>query len=202
MTVRAKCAADATAAFGRIALAAVLAATAGCARAPLAGEYTPATASCCASPAEFRYRALAPGVDTEFHLSPTEPAFNFDGRLQHFAAFAVPDGVRASALHVTSYLTAEFLPSAAAVNPDFIFLDGNFAGLGKSPIADMQWKKGFWRGGLEGRAAIPSGTKYIIVIAGRGGNVLPVVYSENRTAYRIPPAAMGDLAIKLFGERQ
>jgi len=150
--------------------------------------------------AEFHFRTLAPGQEVEFTISAAEPTYEFSGRAQHFVALGIPDDFAASAIQVRSFLTTPYLPSTSAVMPEFIYLGSDFRVVGGSPASGFQSAGTFWRSAVSGRARVPSGTRYVVVIAGDGRGGLPVLYSENRTPYTVRPAALGDFSLRLFGE--
>jgi hypothetical protein len=152
--------------------------------------------------AEFQFRPLPPGDEVELSFSPSDPAYEFDGQRKHFAAFSIPDGFTPTAMQVKTFLSGGYLPSATAVVPAFIYLDSEFRPIQRSPTTGLQSVGGFWRAGLAGRAAVHPRARYVVVIAGDGiAGGLPVVYSENRTPYVIPAAALGDFSLRLFGEQ-
>jgi hypothetical protein len=172
----------------------------GCVGKPTVVGYTAPSTACCSSISEFQFRTPPLGQEVEFSLSPAESTYDFHGRRQHFIALKVPDGFQLTAVQVRTYLSTAYLPNATAVIPEFIHYGSDFQLLAKSSTSNFQTAGGFWRSGIAGRTQVPPGTKYIVVIAGDGGSGLPTVYSENRTPYMIPAAALGEFSLRLFGE--
>jgi hypothetical protein len=181
-------------------LGAACVALAACTSQPLVGRYAPPSSGCCASLADSSFSTLPLGKEVEFSLSPNTPTLLIDGRREHFAAFSVPSGSVATAAALRSYLSSGFLPKATAVAPEVHFFDAQFRPLGKAALGAMQSDNGFWRASVSGRVDVPSKTRYIAVIATDGKAGLGLVRSDNGTPYRIPPAALGDMSIRLFGE--
>jgi hypothetical protein len=179
---------------------AVAAMLGGCASPVSVTDYaTPATA-CCSSLSEFKFRPIPLGQDMELSFTAEDSAYAFSGRRQHFIALKIPDGFSATTIHVRSYLLGSFLPMTSAVIPEFYYLGADLKIIGTASTGDFQPAGGFWRTAVSGRARVAAGTRYIVAVAGDGGNGVPVVYSENRTAYRIPAAPLGDFSLRLFGE--
>lgn len=181
-------------------LAACAALVAGCTGQPTVLQYVPPSAACCSGPAQFTFRPLPLGQEAEFSLSAADPTYDFSGRRAHFVALRIPDGFSASAIQVKSYLSTAYLPNASAVLPDFVYLDRELRTIGRASSGDFQNAGGFWRSAVSGRARVPAAARYIVVIAGDGSGGLPALYSENRTPYRVRPAALGEFSLRLFGE--
>lgn len=140
------------------------------------------------------------GKEVEFGLKADTSAYAFDGRRQHFVALKIPAGFTATTIQVRTYLSTGFLPRATAVIPEVIFLDRNRAIMAKKATTDFREAGGFWRASLLGRVDVPRDARYIIIVAGDGSSGRPVYHSENRTSYSIPPAALGEFTLRLFGE--
>ena len=172
----------------------------GCVSQPLVGRYAAPNLTCCSSMAEFAFRPIPVGQDVDFSITSTEPTFTFSGQPEHFVAFKVPDRFVVATIQVKSYLSTDFLPRATAVIPDFIYLDASYRVIGKSAVTHLQEAGGFWGGAFSGRTQAPSTTRYIVVVAGDGSKGIPVYHSENGMAHPIPAAALGKLALRLFGE--
>lgn len=185
----------------RLMLAASALALAACTSQPLQGSYVVPTTDCCATLAEYAFKPLPLGQETDVSLTATSPTLALNGQRGHFVGFSIPPGVIASAVSVKTYLSSDFLPKATAVAPQFHFFDARFQPLAKVAVTDMQSEGGFWRSAVSGRVAVPSDTRYIVLMASRGEAWRAVVRSENGTQYRLPPAALGDLSVRLFGER-
>jgi len=175
-------------------------AVAGCMSQPLVGNYVASDSACCSTVKEFDFRPIRLGEDVEFSLTSGGPASSFSGGREHFSAFKVPDGFVATSIQSKSYLSTDLLPMATAVIPELRFYDESFLEIGKAGATNAQGATGFWRSAISSRAAIPVGTRYIVVTAGNTSGGLPTMRSENGRVHRIPAAAIGDLSLRLFGE--
>lgn len=182
-------------------LAAGAVALAACTSEPLVRHYVVPSGACCSTVAQHTFTPLPLGQETDVSLTPASPTLTLNGQHGHFVGFGVPVGVVATALSMKTYLSTSFLPKATAVAPEVHFFDAQFRPLGTVAVNDMQVESGFWRGGLAGRVAVPRDTRYIVLRAGSGEGSYAVVRSENGTPYRVPPAALGDMSVRLFGER-
>ncbi len=189
--------------FSRLKLAVPLlciAALAGCLAKPSVFSYVAPVTGCCTRISEIQFVSMEPGREVDFSLTPRSPAFAFSETRQHFVAVKFPEGFNVTSVQVRSYLTTEMIPKATVVLPDFVFLDENKNVIGKTALKEAKSSGGFWRAEMTGRAAVPAKARYMIAVAGTGSGGSPVFATENGSRYSIPPAALGDFSMRLFGE--
>lgn len=173
-----------------------------CTSQPLVGDYVPPVAACCSKVSDYGFQPLALGKETDFSLAENGPTLTIDGRRGFFAGFSIRADIVASAAVVKSYLSTGFLPKATAVVPELVFYDADLQRIGSTTVSNMQSDNGFWRSSISGRVAVPNKTRHIVIIAGNGAKGRTLIRSENGTPYYLPPAALGDLSIRLFGEAE
>lgn len=181
-------------------LSAACVALSACASQPLVGQYAPPNGACCATVADVNFSPLALGKEVDFSLAPNTPTLKIEERQGHVAGFSVPSGFVATTAAVKSYVSTGYLPNATAVAPELHFFDAQFRPVGKAAVGDMRSDNGFWRASVSGRVAVPFQTRYIVVMATKGEAGRGLVRSDNGTPYLLPPAALGDLSIRLFGQ--
>lgn len=172
----------------------------GCSNEPLIYNYTAPTSSCFTKIEEFQFRRFPLGRDFDFSITPSDATYSFThGRCEHFAAFSLPDGFSATMIQSKSYLTTDYLPSARALIPDFIFLDEKYQFIKRINVKNLQEQSNLGGVSLTGQVIVPSSTRYIVIVAGYGDGTNRV-HSENGTVHNIPPSALGKLSLRLFGE--
>lgn len=173
-----------------------------CTSQPLVSQYAAPPVNCCASIADLAWTTLPPGQAAEFHLTPSSPTLEIDGRRTHVVGLAIPDGMRPSAVVVTTYLSSSYLPKATVVAPRLVFYGAGFVRIGDADTWDLRDDHGFWRSSLSQRVPVPAGTRYVVLMPGEAPNGSPVLRSESGIPYYLPPAALGDVAVRLFGETE
>lgn len=168
-----------------------------CSTQPLVGQYTPHKTECCATASEYGFQVAPLGKDVEFSFIEATSTLRIGERTSHMFGVRVPDGTAVTAALVRTYLSTEYLPKATAVAPELHFYDAQFKQVGAAAVDAMQSDKGFWRASISGRVAVPENVKYVVVVAGKrsGG----VIHAPNGRSYVPPPAALGDMSIRLFG---
>ena len=190
-------------ALSRTAVAiACIAVLAGCAGQPTVGEYLTPKTACCASVSEVTFRPLSLGQDLGLSLSASSPTYEISGNRRHFVALKIPDGFEATAIHIKSYLTTPFLPKTSAVVPEFVFLDGSYRVIDTRPAEDFEVLREFGRSGVTGRVNVPVTARYVMVMASDGSRGVPVIHIGGGSSHRVNPAALGDFAVRIFGEQK
>jgi hypothetical protein len=163
---------------------------------------TPASASpsCCAKIGDFNFPQIEPGKVVNFQISESSPKTQFDGELQHFHAFKVPENFEPSAMIVRSHLSSGFLPWARAFRPRLVYLDGNFQEIANALPENMQHKSDFFGSGFEGKAVVPAQARYIAVIANIKNPTTWMMRLGADVRHSIKPADFGDLSVTLYGD--
>ncbi len=169
-----------------------------CAGQPQVQGYQPKVADCCSKVSDYDFQPAKLGQEIDFQLTEKSPALSVTGHSGHMFGLKVPDGVTVSSVVVRSYLATSFLPNATIVAPDLYFYDADFRLIKNIAVTEMHDDKGFWRASLSARVQAPPAAKFIVVMAGRTSQTR--ISSANGTPYLLPPAALGDMSIRLFGE--
>lgn len=184
-----------------IALACIAVLT-GCAGQPTVGEYLTPETACCKEIAEVAFRQWPLGQDLELSLSAGSPTYEILGRRRHFVALKIPEGFEPTAIHVKTYLTTPFLPVTSAVVPEFAFLDRSYQLIDVRPAEGFEALHQFGRSGVMGRVDVPSAARYVMVTASDGSKSYPVIHVGGGASYRVKAAAIGEMAVRLFGEQK
>jgi hypothetical protein len=172
---------------------------AACSGQPLVTQYTPARTECCERVSDYPFQIVPLGKDVSFSFGSETSVLKVNERSSHMFGLKVPDKANVSTVQLTSYLSTDYIPKATAVSPELHFYSADFQLLGSS-IASLQDARGFWRAALTGSLSVPTGSRFIVVVA--SSRAAGVVIPPSGRRYLIPPAALGEMSMRLFGAEE
>lgn len=177
--------------------------TIGCTSQPHVGYVAATKSGCCSSLAEVIFRPIPLGHEMDVSITAEAPILSFSGTPEHFVALKVPDDFKAMSIQIKSYLSTTYLPNSTALIPEFIFLDAKNEVVGKAALDNVRVAGEFIRSGIfSGSVMVPAGSRFIVIVAGKGNSRVPAYPSANGRPYIIPLAALGELSLRIFGKSE
>ncbi len=171
-----------------------------CSSGPLVRDYVAPVNECCTRISDFQFRPILLGQEFVLEVTSANATYQFvPGHNEHFIAFSMPSDIRATAIQTKSFLSTDYLPKSTTLFPDFIFLNDRYQEIGRSGVTNLQERGDFWGGALAGNVKVPAGARYFIIVAGKGDGS-NYYHSANGNLHLIPAAALGKIAIKVYGE--